>query len=121
MQSGEVTTYQDFVDRSSVGDNLQGHELWQHPNLKSQGLANGRLSTDASKENPVKALDRQVPQQVNAAQRKLDAAAQSPVESINANAQILRNLNAAPVSDIERFRQLALRHAVEYGFIEPGL
>ena len=32
IQEGEVTTFQDSVDRSVVGDNLEGHELWQHAN-----------------------------------------------------------------------------------------
>ncbi len=38
IRNGEVTSFQDFVDRSVVGDNLEGHELWQHANLKCRGL-----------------------------------------------------------------------------------
>ncbi|MEK5146690.1 GH-E family nuclease [Psychrobacillus sp. FSL K6-4615] len=39
IQQNEVTTYKDFVDRSVGGDNLEGHEVWQHANLKANGLA----------------------------------------------------------------------------------
>jgi hypothetical protein len=51
IQKNEVATYQDFVNRSVVGDNLEGHEVLQHANLKANGLATERLSTDASKNN----------------------------------------------------------------------
>ena len=37
VRAGELTTYQDFVDRSVVRDNLEGHELWQHANLNENG------------------------------------------------------------------------------------
>jgi len=115
IQAGEVTTFQDFVDRSVVGDNLEGHELWQHANLKAQGLATDRLSTLASQDNPVIALDRAIHQQVNTAQRVFDAAAQTPLENINANAAILRNLNIAPESTITQLQQQAIQHAQSLG------
>jgi hypothetical protein len=116
IQPGEVTTFQDFVDRSVVGDNLEGHELWQHANLKSLGLASERLSTPASQNNPVLALDRTVHLRVNAAQRVLNAAGQTPIENINANAAILRNLNVAPESTIMRLQRMAIQHARSLGY-----
>jgi hypothetical protein len=58
--ANEVTTYQDFVDRSLVGDGLEGHELWQQANLNEYGLSDTRLSTPASQQNPVIALPREI-------------------------------------------------------------
>ncbi len=49
IKPNEVTTYDDFRKRSVVGDELEGHEVLQHANLKNRGLATTRLSTDASK------------------------------------------------------------------------
>jgi RHS repeat-associated protein len=115
IQAGEITTFQDFVDRSVVGDNLEGHELWQHANLKAQGLATERLSTAASQNNPVIALDRTLHQQVNGAQGAINAATQTPLENINANAAILRNLNIAPQSTIDLLQQRAIEHARSLG------
>ena len=80
IQKGDITTYEDFVMRSVVGDKLEGHELWQHANLRANGLADERLSTEASRQNPVIALDQATQQQVNAAQRAIDAASQTPME-----------------------------------------
>ena len=116
IQAGEITTFQDFVDRSVVGDGIEGHELWQHANLRANGLATTRLSTEASQGNPVIALDRSVHQQVNAAQRLFDASVQTPLENINANAQILRDLKVAPEADITRLQQMAIEHAQKYGY-----
>jgi hypothetical protein len=116
IRAGEITTHQDLVDRSVVGDNLEGHELWQHANLRAHGLATGRLSTPASQNNPVIALDRSVHQQVNAAQKAFDATAQTPIENINANAQILRDLGAVSESDIARLHQMAIKHANRNGY-----
>jgi RHS repeat-associated protein len=116
VQAGELTTYQDFVDRSVVGDNLAGHELWQHANLNENGLATTRLSTPASQMNPVIALDQETHAAVNAAQRALDARAMTPAQNINANAQILRNLNAAPPGIINAGERAALNHAASYGY-----
>jgi hypothetical protein len=115
VRAGEITTFQDFVDRSVVGDNLEGHELWQHANLKAQGLATERLSTAASQNNPVIALDSALHQQVNAAQRAIDAAAQTPLQNINANATILRILNVAPQNTIDLLQQQAIQHARSLG------
>lgn len=116
IRAGEVTTFQNFVDRSVVGDNLEGHELWQHANLRAKGLATERLLTAASQDNPVIALDRALHRRVNAAQGAVDAATQTPAENIKANAAILRKLNAADRSTIARLRQMAIRHARKNGY-----
>ena len=116
IRAGEITTHKDFVDRSVIGDNLEGHEIWQHANLRAQGLATDRLSALASQDNPVIALDRSVHQQVSAAQRAFDPTAQTPIENINANAQILRDLGVASESDIARLRQMAIKHARHNGY-----
>ncbi|MFT3727114.1 MAG: LysM peptidoglycan-binding domain-containing protein [Terricaulis sp.] len=118
VQRGEITTYEDFVDRSVVGDGIEGHELWQHANIREQGLATSRMSTVASKNNPVIALDHDTHVQVSRAQRNFDVSAQTPVENINANAQILRDLNVAPESDIARLQSMAREHAQTHGFWE---
>jgi hypothetical protein len=116
IKEGEVTTFQDFVDRSVVGDNLEGHELWQHANLKANNLATTRLSTAASRNNPVMALDRGIHQQVNAAQRSLEAAAMTPRANISANAAILRKLNVASAEAVDQLEQMAIEHAQSLGF-----
>ncbi|MDR3435273.1 RHS repeat-associated core domain-containing protein [Telmatospirillum sp.] len=115
IQAGEITTYQDFVDRSVVGDNLEGHELWQHANLKANDLATTRLSTPASQNNPVIALDRGVHQQVNSAQRVFDPTTQTPSENIRANADILRDKGAAPSSTIDQLERNAIEHSKSCG------
>ena len=56
IQPYEVTTYEDFRDRSVKGDDLEGHELWQFANQNEMGLANSRLSSPESKNNIVIAL-----------------------------------------------------------------
>ena len=71
-----------LIDQESViSDKLEGHELWQHANLKAHGHAKERLSTTASQKNPVIALDRRTHLKVNAAQRDLNAAVQTPIEN----------------------------------------
>jgi hypothetical protein len=116
IQAGEVTTYQDFVDRSVVGDDLEGHELWQNANLKAQGLAPTRLSTLASQDNPVIALDSATHAQITYAQQVIDAASQTPIENINTNATLLRLLDAAPEDAVNQLQQLATQHAQGYGY-----
>lgn len=116
IQPGELTTYQDFVDRSVVGDQLEAHELWQHANIKAQGLADTRLSTPASQNNPVMALEQTIHRNVNTAQRAINAASQTPFENIGANAEILRSLGVAPEDTIFRFQQMAIAHAISLGF-----
>ena len=57
IKENEVTTYQDFFDRSVVGDGLEGHEVLQNSWLKKHGVISGpRLAEEASKNNPVIAL-----------------------------------------------------------------
>lgn len=56
IQPYEVTTYEDFRDRSVKGDDLEGHELWQFANQNEMGLADSRLSSPESKNNIVIAL-----------------------------------------------------------------
>jgi hypothetical protein len=115
IQVGEVTTYEDFVDRSVVGDNIEGHELWQHSNLKAHGHASERLSTTASRENPVLALDKSVHTRISAVQRSRPIGIETPLENIQANAAILRDLSAAAESTINRLVELALEHAKRLG------
>jgi len=116
VKEGEVTTFQDFADRSVVKDKLEGHEVWQHANLKSNGLATTRLSTAASQNNPVIALSQSTHKAVNAAQRGLDAASQTPIQNIEANIKILRDLKAAPSDTIELLEKMAKGHANSMGF-----
>jgi hypothetical protein len=116
VQAGEVTTYKDFDSRSPKGDDLFGHELWQHANIKAHGLATRRFSTGVSQDNPVIALDRDTHNKVTSAQRALDPARQTPIDNINSNAEILRRLNAAPPEVIELLRQKAIDHARKQGY-----
>ena len=113
---GDVTTYQDFVDRSVVGDNLEAHELWQHANMNEHGLAASRLSTPASQMNPVIVLDKSAHAAVHAARKSVAARAMTPIENITANAQILRDLNASSPEAIDAAEKAALEHAGDYGY-----
>ena len=45
VQPYEVTTFQDFRNRSVKGDNLEGHEVWQFVNQNELGYAESRLSS----------------------------------------------------------------------------
>lgn len=110
IQKHEVTTYQDFTDRSVVGDNLEGHEVWQHSNLKANGLATKRLSTNASKNNPVIALDKSEHQAINRTQKNIDVTHQTPEENIKTNAEFLRKVGV-PKEVVEDITQKALNHA----------
>jgi hypothetical protein len=115
IQAGEVTTYQDLFDRSVKGDNIEGHEVLQHANLKAQGLTTTRLSNAASQDNPVIALDKATHQQVNSAQRAFNPATQSAAENIAANVAILRKFNVAPESVISKLENFAIEHARSLG------
>jgi hypothetical protein len=116
IQEGEVVTYREFLNRSVVGDNIEGHEVWQHANLKANNLATTRLGTTASADNPVIALHKDVHKLVNAEQRALNAASQSPRQNIRANAQILRNVGVANESTISQIENMAIQHAKSLGF-----
>lgn len=109
IKPNEVTTYKDFVDRSVVGDNLEGHEVWQHANLKAKGLAKKRLENEVSKNNPVIALDREKHKIINRAQRKLDVANQHPLDNIMSNSKILRD-NGIPEDIVDDITYRSLEH-----------
>ena len=110
IQAYDVTTYDDFRMRSVVGDGLEGHEIWQHANLKENGYATTRLSTDASKNNIVMALPHDVHVDVNKAQYSLNAKVQSPIENISSNADILYKHNEIPNSQVDRAVKQAMEH-----------
>jgi RHS repeat-associated protein len=116
VKSGDVMTYKDFTKRSVVGDKIEGHEVWQFSNMRVNGLADKRLGSDASKNNPVVALSKETHQQVNAAQRSIDASNQTPSQNIQANANVLRQTKAVPESVISRIEKWALEHAKKLGF-----
>ena len=116
VRAGELTTYASADGRSVIGDNLSAHELWQHANLNEMGLATTRLSTPASQMNPVIILDADTHAAVNAAQSAFDARAMTPVQNITVNAQILRDLKAAPQEVIDAAERAALNHAGDYGY-----
>jgi hypothetical protein len=118
VKAGEVTTYKSFADRSVIGDNIEGHEVWQNANLKANGLAPERLSTVASQENPVLALDRATHQEVTAMQRSFDPKTQTPIENIQANTSILRQLGVASEATITKIEQWAIEHAQRFGFFK---
>lgn len=104
IQQGEVTTYREFRRKSLPGDNLEGHELLQHAVLVNEGLVDGaRLSGDASKNNPVIALDAETHSIVNSKQLEVGTQDMKPLESIEANANILRDagVDADTVADLE--------------------
>lgn len=112
IQKHDITTYQDFVDRSVVGDNLEGHELWQHSNLKANNLATNRLSTPASKRNPVIALDKDTHKIINSAQKNLDAVNQAPIENVKSNAKILLD-SGIPLTKVGKILVMALKHLIK--------
>ena len=116
VRKNEVTTYEDFKDRSVVGDNLEAHEVWQHANQKARGLTDKRLGTEASKANPVIALESETHASVSAAQRMIDASTQTPIENIRANMEILRELRVAPANILEQLERLAIEHARLLGY-----
>jgi hypothetical protein len=61
-------------------------------------------------------LDADTHAAVNAAQSAFDARAMTPVQNITVNAQILRDLNAAPPEVIDAAERAALNHASDYGY-----
>lgn len=110
IKPNEVTTFESFVRRSSVGDNLEGHEVLQHANLKQRGLATTRLSTLASKNNPVIALDKAVHLDISAAQRTLKPREQSGIENIRSNISILRRNGRIPKESVDKIERAAMKH-----------
>jgi len=116
VKPGDVMSYREFAKRSVVGDKIEGHEVWQFSNMKANGLADKRLGTDASKNNPVVALSKESHQQVNAAQRSIDASNQTPSQNIQANVDVLRQTKAVPESVISKIEKWASEHAKKLGF-----
>jgi RHS repeat-associated protein len=116
VQVNEITTYASFKDRSIIGDNLQGHELWMFANQKAHGAATARLGNAASRNNPVIALDNATHAQISAAQAALDPASMTPLENIDACAAIMRRLNSASPEKIDALQKLAIQHAKSLGY-----
>lgn len=106
----EVTTYEDFKKKSISGDNLEGHEIWQHANLNENGYATTRFSTNVSKQNPVIALPRNVHVDVNKAQRSIDVRNQLPLENISANAEILYKHPKIPNASVDEIVEKVKNH-----------
>ena len=111
----EVTTFDDFRTRSVVGDGLEGHEIWQHSNMKNKGYATTRLSTDASRKNPVIALPHEVHVDVNRQQYLFDGKNQTPFENIINNANIMYNNSDIPNEQVTKQLIDALKHLDDIG------
>jgi hypothetical protein len=116
VRPNEITTFDDFRARSQIGDQLEGHELIQHAFLKDRGLATRRFSTEASRKNPVIALDRSQHIDINKAQAALDVAEQRALQHIAENARILREAGV-PEAYIGELLSRAIEHARKLGFI----
>lgn len=113
----EVTTYRDFAKRSVVGDGLEGHEVLQHALLKDRGLATGRLSGTASRNNPVIALRRDPSHlAANAMQAGVDVSTESAIANIGRNSNDLLRLGV-PRRNVYRLTNQAIAHARELGLI----
>ncbi len=115
IQPGEITTYRDFRARSVPGDRIDGHEEWQHANLKAHGHVAQRLRGTPSLDNPVIAVDRATHTQLNRLQSNHDATSQTPLENINANAEILRKLGIVSEQEVVRLHRMATAHAKRLG------
>ena len=111
----EVTTFDDFRTRSVVGDGLEGHEICQHSNMKNKGYATTRLSTDASRKNPVIALPHEVHVDVNRQQYLFDGKNQTPFENIINNANIMYNNSDIPNEQVTKQLIDALKHLDDIG------
>jgi hypothetical protein len=98
VSPGEVSTYQSFRSRSVPGDGLEGHELLQHAWLKAHGHATTRLSTAASRANPVIALRAGGHMRIRPMQSILDINAQSALDNVLANRQIMLDLGYSRTS-----------------------
>lgn len=105
VQKNEVTTYREFKRKSVPGDDLEGHEILQHAVLVNEGLVDGaRLSGSASKDNPVIALDAETHSLVNAKQLEAGTQTMNPIDNIEANAKILKDvgIDDVVVADLEK-------------------
>ena len=115
IKENEVTTYQDFFDRSVVGDGLEGHEVLQNSWLKKHGVISGpRLAEEASKKNPVIALPHDVHVNVNQAQRSLDVTSQTALENVNSNIKILKE-QGIPQGTLDTLKEQAIKHIQDLG------
>ncbi len=117
IRENERASFEDFRARSRVGDQLEGHELLQHAVLKREGLATTRLSTPASRQNPVIAVNRRKHIELNRAQSGLDVANQSALENIAANARILHQAGYSR-REIQKLTNKAIEHARRQGLIK---
>ena len=119
VKPGEVTTFEDFRARSIPGDRLEGHELLQHAILKEEGLAGEkRLSTEASKKNPVIALERDTHLDVNKAQAAAGTKDLPVLESLRTNAKILLESGAAKRREATKLLEQAIEHAEKLGLLK---
>jgi hypothetical protein len=114
IRKNDLANFQDFKNRSVIGDNLEGHELLQHAWLKEHGYARIRLGTDVSKGNPVIALKRQTHQTVNSAQSGINVVNQTAVDNILANRRIMLEQGLSRTR-VNRLTIKALWHALENG------
>ncbi|WP_253198410.1 RHS repeat domain-containing protein [Clostridium gasigenes] len=120
IQKNEVTNYKDFRDRSVKGDNLEGHELLQHAYLRDEYLVpnklpKNRLSSDASKNNPVIALDKELHKKVNKLQQEIvPTSGVKGRHHIEANIGVLKQLNV-PEKKIKKLAKKAVKHALDLG------
>jgi len=113
----DVATYGDFRKRSLVGDGIDGHEIWQHANMNAHMLTGSRLSSAASRGNPVIALPRGLHVQIHQADLNLNVRNQTARQNIQRNIDILRRHRVAPDSTLCRLLQMALAHASAYGVL----
>ncbi|CAM4076983.1 RHS repeat-associated core domain-containing protein [Flavobacterium branchiophilum] len=110
VRKNQVLTYNNFKKKSKVGDKLAGHELLQNSILKKKGLTKKRLDTDASKNNPVIALDDETHKIVNKAQIDQKTSEMNVVDNIETNAKILSD-NGVPQTKVNAIKKQAIKHA----------
>lgn len=80
-----------------MGDNIEGHELWQFANQNEMEIADSRLSSPASKDNIVIALPHGVHTIFNAEQKKFDPRQQQAIVNVIANIEILFKNTSVPM------------------------
>ena len=115
VKAGERASLEDFRARSVSGDALEGHEIVQHAKLRDQGLAGKRrLSTPASRENPVIALEKQTHAEVTAEQVKQGTKDLPIVKSLRANVKILLEKTEVPRQEIAKLLKDAYAHAKKW-------
>jgi hypothetical protein len=117
IRENEIADFEDFRARSRVGDQLEGHELLQHAILKREGLATTRLSTQASRRNPVIALRRSIHGKATRAQSFIDTGTTTALENISQNARILRDIGISG-RQVQKLTDRAIKHGRTLGLIE---